>query len=64
MKHHADDRPRIHLWPQNLGWRWSLGPLGGRASLGAHQSAGAALDAALSEVKAGAGAVVILEPVP
>lgn len=56
----ADERPRIHVWPQRSGFAWSIGPRGVQH---ATASAGAAVDAALMELagQAKSGAVVIVE---
>lgn len=62
MKHvtyGADQRPRIHLWPDEAGWRASNGPNGLRGP--AKASPGAALDACWPESPA-RGIVIIVEP--
>jgi hypothetical protein len=44
----ADVRPRIHLWPDSPGWRWSRGPVGARSR--PFPTPGQALDGALDEI--------------
>jgi hypothetical protein len=63
---HADNRPRIHVWPHSLvaDFRFSFGPLGCRSRQG-FKSVAAAVEAA--EMHNGGfskGAVIIIEPHP
>ncbi len=58
---HADNRPRIHIWPHLQGAAWSKGPLGPRT---ARSDPGAALNSAIAETDIRRGVVVIIEPAP
>lgn len=59
----ADNRPRVHLWPADRGFRWSYGPQ--PRPTPPQLSAGAALDRALADLgqQGRRGVVVIVEPV-
>jgi hypothetical protein len=43
----CDQRPRIHIWPHQLGCDWSIGPVGVRRT---SSSPGFALDCAIEHV--------------
>lgn len=58
---HADDRPRVHIWPGADGHRISFGPVATR-SRQAWPTPGAALDAAFMHLGAQVPAVAIVEP--
>lgn len=58
---HADNRPRIHIWPHPSGAAWSLGPRGPRTFA---PTPGGALSGALALVDPGKGYVVIGEVTP
>lgn len=63
---HADNRPRIHIWPHSLvaDFRFSFGPLGNRSQQH-FKTEGQAIDAAKMHNGGFAkGAVVIIEPAP
>lgn len=60
MMKRADSRPRVHLWPNQGAWNWSIGPTG---RLIPGSTPGDALDAALAQLgkQAAAGVVAIIE---
>lgn len=44
----ADQRPRVHVWPQEGGFAWSIGPAGRRSH--SHPSPGRAINEALEHL--------------
>lgn len=57
-----DDRPRVHIWPEQLGlrFRWSIGPTGRRSQ--DYLSLGLTVDAAFAHLGGTRRAVIIVEP--
>lgn len=63
---HADNRPRIHIWPHSLvaDFRFSFGPLGNRSQQHFKSIGEAVTGAEMHNGGFRAGAVVIIEPHP